>query len=43
MAAEHDWVDIGSAEELSRTPPRRITVRNRDLALSFRDGGPASS
>jgi nitrite reductase/ring-hydroxylating ferredoxin subunit/multimeric flavodoxin WrbA len=33
-----DWVDLGSAEDLSRTPLRRITVRNRDLAISFRDG-----
>jgi nitrite reductase/ring-hydroxylating ferredoxin subunit/multimeric flavodoxin WrbA len=37
MAANEDWVDIGAAEELAATPLRRITAKNRDLALSFQD------
>ena len=37
MAAEN-WVDVGAAAELGATPLRRISVQNRDIALSFRDG-----
>jgi len=32
------WVDVGAADELSKVPLRRITVTNRELALSFQDG-----
>src|SRR5262249_23958498 len=32
-----NWVDIGAADELKTTPVRRISVQNRDIALSFRD------
>jgi nitrite reductase/ring-hydroxylating ferredoxin subunit len=33
-----NWVDAGAASELSAAPLRRISVQNRDIALSFRDG-----
>ena len=36
--AEENWVDIGTTEELSRSPLRHITTGNRELALSFKDG-----
>jgi nitrite reductase/ring-hydroxylating ferredoxin subunit/multimeric flavodoxin WrbA len=32
-----NWVDVGAADELKTTPLQRISVQNRDLALSFRD------
>jgi len=38
MAADDNWVDIGAADELSKTPLRRITIQNRDLAISCKDG-----
>ncbi len=37
MAVEN-WVDLGSAEELSSMPLRQVAVENRELALSFKDG-----
>ena len=33
-----NWVDVGAADELSATPLRRVSVQNRDIALSFRNG-----
>ena len=33
-----NWIDIGTTDELSRTPLRRITGNNRELAVSFKDG-----
>jgi nitrite reductase/ring-hydroxylating ferredoxin subunit/multimeric flavodoxin WrbA len=33
-----NWVDVGAADELKTTPLRRISVQNRDIALSFREG-----
>jgi len=33
-----NWVDVGAADELSGTPLARISVNNRDVALSFKDG-----
>ena len=38
MAADESWVDIGAAEELSKTPLRRVTFKSREIALSCRDG-----
>ncbi|MPZ57115.1 MAG: Rieske 2Fe-2S domain-containing protein [Rhizobiales bacterium] len=38
MAADENWVNVGSAEELSKIPLRRITVKNRDLAVSIENG-----
>lgn len=35
---EAQWIDIGSAEELSSAPLRRVTVEGRELAVSFADG-----
>jgi nitrite reductase/ring-hydroxylating ferredoxin subunit/multimeric flavodoxin WrbA len=32
------WIDVGAADELGATPLRRISVENRDIALSFRNG-----
>jgi len=33
-----DWVDLGTAEELARTPLRRVMARHTPIALSWRDG-----
>ena len=38
MAGDDNWVDIGSAEEFSTTPLKRVTAMNRELAVSFKDG-----
>ena len=38
MAGEENWVDIGSAEELSATPLRRVAAMNREFAVSCVDG-----
>jgi nitrite reductase/ring-hydroxylating ferredoxin subunit/multimeric flavodoxin WrbA len=38
MAANENWVDIGAAEELSKTPLKRVMVNDREIALSFKDG-----
>jgi nitrite reductase/ring-hydroxylating ferredoxin subunit len=32
-----NWIDIGSADELSATPLKRVTAMNRDLAVSYKD------
>ena len=32
-----NWVDVGAAAELGATPLRRISVQNREIALSFRN------
>src|SRR5688500_5848184 len=36
--ANEDWIDIGSVEDLSKAPLRRIATKNRELAVSFKDG-----
>ncbi len=36
--AEENWVDIGSTTELSSAPLVRLSVKNRDLAVSCKDG-----
>ena len=36
--ADENWLDIGSTDELSRTPLRHITAATRELAVSFKDG-----
>jgi nitrite reductase/ring-hydroxylating ferredoxin subunit/multimeric flavodoxin WrbA len=33
-----NWIDVGAASDLSTISLRRISVQNRDIALSFRDG-----
>jgi nitrite reductase/ring-hydroxylating ferredoxin subunit/multimeric flavodoxin WrbA len=33
-----EWIDVGSTEELSATPLRRVTAGNREFAVSFKDG-----
>src|SRR5262245_39737550 len=38
MAKDHNWVDVGSVVDLSKTPLRRIAAKGRDIALSCRDG-----
>ena len=35
---DQSWVDVGSSDELSAAPLRRITIDTRELALSFRNG-----
>ena len=38
MADSEDWIDIGSADELSKQPLQQVRVNNRDFAVSFQDG-----
>ena len=38
MTREENWVDIGSVEELSAPPLRRVRASNQELAISFRNG-----
>ncbi len=38
MVGKEQWVDIGAADELARTPLRRCKVNDIDVAVSFRDG-----
>jgi hypothetical protein len=38
MAGDENWVDIGSPEELSGPPLRRIKAGNCELAISLKDG-----
>ncbi len=38
MAGEDNWIDVGSTEELSKTPLKRVTAKNREIAISFKDG-----
>ena len=38
MAGDEDSVDLGSTEELSGLPLRRIKVVNHELAISLKDG-----
>src|SRR5258708_12168116 len=38
MTDKEDWVDIGSAEELARTPLRNCKARAIPIAISFKDG-----
>src|SRR5262245_58053424 len=33
-----NWIDVGSADELSAKTLSRATAMNRDLAISYRDG-----
>ena len=32
-----NWIDIGSADELSATPLKRVTAMNRELVVSYKD------
>ena len=38
MADTEDWIDIGSADELSKRPLQQVRANNRDFAVSFKDG-----
>src|SRR5271167_422016 len=38
MPNDENWVDVGHAEVFSKTPLKRVTAKNRDLAVSFKDG-----
>jgi nitrite reductase/ring-hydroxylating ferredoxin subunit/multimeric flavodoxin WrbA len=38
MAGEHNWVDVGAADELAKAPLKRVIAAGRPLAVSFRDG-----
>jgi hypothetical protein len=33
-----NWIDVGSVDELSATPLKRVTVMNREFAVSYKDG-----
>ncbi len=36
--ADESWIDIGAAEDLSKTPLRRLTAKDTEIAVSFKDG-----
>jgi nitrite reductase/ring-hydroxylating ferredoxin subunit/multimeric flavodoxin WrbA len=38
MVETENWVDVGHAEEFSTAPLKRVTVRNREIAISLKDG-----
>src|SRR5436190_10502602 len=38
MAENANWIDIGSVEELSTTPLRRLSAMRRDFAISYDNG-----
>jgi len=38
MIDKEDWVDIGGAEELARTPLKSCKVRTIAIAISFKEG-----
>ncbi len=38
MDDEHDWVDLGAVEELSKRALQAVTARRTKLALAFKDG-----
>ena len=38
MAGDENWVDIGSTDEFSKTPLKRVTAKTRELAVSCKDG-----
>jgi nitrite reductase/ring-hydroxylating ferredoxin subunit/multimeric flavodoxin WrbA len=37
-SAMENWIDNGGADELSTTPLKRVTVMNREFAVSWKDG-----
>ena len=38
MTEDENWIYIGHVEEFSTTPLKRVTVKNRDIAVSLKDG-----
>jgi nitrite reductase/ring-hydroxylating ferredoxin subunit len=38
MVEQANWVDIGSADEFSKTPLKHVTAGKRELAVSCKDG-----
>ena len=38
MAREPEWIDVGAADEIKKTPLRPIKAKTTAIALSFRDG-----
>jgi multimeric flavodoxin WrbA/nitrite reductase/ring-hydroxylating ferredoxin subunit len=38
MAEQANWIDVGSVEEFSGVPLKRVTVGKRDYAISCKDG-----
>src|SRR5262245_41620998 len=38
MTDKEDWVDIGSAEDLARTPLKSCKAQATAIAISFKDG-----
>ena len=38
MAEDENWVDVGHVDEFTRIPLKRVTAKNRDLAVSLKDG-----
>ena len=38
MSSGENWVDVGGADELMKTPLRRIVAGKTELALSYKDG-----
>jgi multimeric flavodoxin WrbA/nitrite reductase/ring-hydroxylating ferredoxin subunit len=38
MAREPEWIDIGAADDLKKTPLQPLTAKTARIAVSFRDG-----
>jgi hypothetical protein len=38
MVSGEDWVDVGSTDELARTPLKSCKARAIPIAISFKDG-----
>ena len=38
MAKDEDWIDLGAAAELATTPLQRVTAKDREFAVSYKDG-----
>lgn len=38
MAGDENWVDVGHAEDFSKTPLKRVSAMNVELAVSLKDG-----
>ena len=38
MAGDENWIDVGSADEFSKTPLKCVKTQNREFAVSCKDG-----
>ena len=38
MAREPEWIDVGAADEIKKTPLQPLSAKTTRIAVSFRDG-----